>query len=208
METMVRWLLVIALSGCSLTLSGPDPDRPRNKAPTCDTRKGAVVGDGVLGTTLALTGIGIATNDGGDSAVVPLLLGAAFLASAVHGNGVVDDCRVEVAAFDAQHGGDVEMSALDRQELIRQQKLDRRESGAPGSGGPEVRRSGDLNSSTVPNPGPVPNPGLGPTPNPGPAPAPPSGPPSPPVPPKPEARSPKPAAPAAPDWSAFWREVP
>jgi hypothetical protein len=91
---MARWFLIL-LSGCSLTLSGPDPNRPRTNRPTCDTGKGLVALDGVLAATLGLVAIGVASSDGG-AAVAPGLLGSLFLLSAVHGNSTVDACNREM----------------------------------------------------------------------------------------------------------------
>lgn len=97
MGSMARWLLVL-LSGCSLTLSGPDPNRPRNKPPACDTGKGTVALDGALAATLGLVALGLAS-DNGAAAVAPALFGGLFLLSAVHGNSTVDACNREMENF-------------------------------------------------------------------------------------------------------------
>ena len=99
MGTMARWFLIL-LAGCSLTLSGPDPNRPRTNRPTCDTGKGLVALDGALAATLGLVAIGVASNDGG-AAVAPALLGSLFLLSAVHGNSTVDACNREMDSWSA-----------------------------------------------------------------------------------------------------------
>jgi hypothetical protein len=96
---MARWFLIL-LSGCSLTLSGPDPNRPRNNRPACDTSKGMVALDGALAATLGLVAIGVASNDNGGAAVAPALIGSLFLLSAIHGNSTVDACNREMASFD------------------------------------------------------------------------------------------------------------
>jgi hypothetical protein len=95
---MARWFLIL-LSGCSLTLSGPDPNRPRTKPPACDTGKSLVALDGALAATAGLVALGIATSDDGAAAVAPALLGSLFLLSAVHGNSTVDACRRDMESF-------------------------------------------------------------------------------------------------------------
>ena len=98
MGTMARWFLLL-LSGCSLTLSGPDPNRPRNNRPACDTSKALVALDGALAATTGLIAIGLASNGDGGAAVAPALIGSAFLLSAVHGNNTVDACNREMDSY-------------------------------------------------------------------------------------------------------------
>jgi hypothetical protein len=95
---MARWFLLL-LSGCSLTLSGPDPNRPRNNRPACDTSKALVALDGALAATAGLIAIGLASSDEGGAAVAPALVGSAFLLSAVHGNSTVDACHREMDSY-------------------------------------------------------------------------------------------------------------
>jgi hypothetical protein len=95
---MARWFLIL-LSGCSLTLSGPDPNRPRTASPTCDTGKSMVAVDGTLAATTGLVAIGMASNDDGAAAVVPAVLASLFLLSAIHGNSTVDACRRDMDNF-------------------------------------------------------------------------------------------------------------
>jgi hypothetical protein len=99
MGSMARWLLLL-LTGCSLTLSGPDPNRPRSKQPTCDTSKTLVALDGVMTGTLAIIAVAAASNNDGSAAVAPGLLAAAFLGSAIHGNNVVNACHQDFEAYD------------------------------------------------------------------------------------------------------------
>ncbi len=98
---MKRWFLLLGLAGCSITLSGPDPNRPRASAPRCDSGKGLVVLDSVLGTVAGLVAIGVA-GAGDSAALVPAAMGVAFIAAAVHGNMVVDSCRAANDEFVAQ----------------------------------------------------------------------------------------------------------
>jgi hypothetical protein len=96
---MARWFLIL-LSGCSLTLSGPDPNRPRNNRPACDTSKAMVALDGAMAAALGLVAVGLASNNDGSSAVAPALIGSLFLVSAIHGNSTVDSCNRELASFE------------------------------------------------------------------------------------------------------------
>ncbi|CAN5887475.1 hypothetical protein BH11MYX2_BH11MYX2_39830 [soil metagenome] len=77
---------------CSLSLDGPRPQRLLSERPVCDTSKGLVAVDGIVGSVLGIGAIGVA-NDSSGAALVLALLGTAYLASAVHGNGVVDECH-------------------------------------------------------------------------------------------------------------------
>jgi hypothetical protein len=90
---MTRWCFVLALvAGCSFSLSGPDPRRPAHSIPRCDTTKNLVVIDGLLATSAFITTAAIG-GDNAAGAVVAALIGAAFVAGAVHGNSAVDECR-------------------------------------------------------------------------------------------------------------------
>lgn len=99
MGTMARWFLLL-LTGCSLTLSGPDPNRPRNKPPACDTSKALVAIDGVLAATMGIIAVAVASNNDGGAAVAPALFGTAFVASAVHGNNTVNACQRDLESYD------------------------------------------------------------------------------------------------------------
>ena len=112
---MARWLSLVCVfaTGCSLALSGPDPARPKNQAPQCDTGKGLVTIDALFATTLGVTAAALAGSSSSStqgSAVVPVLFGAAFVASALRGNSVVNDCREAMAEYAGEeaHRPDVE----------------------------------------------------------------------------------------------------
>jgi hypothetical protein len=95
---MGRWFLLL-LSGCSLTLSGPDPNRPRNNRPACDTSKALVVLDGALAAATGVVALGLASDGDGGAAVAPALVGSLFLLSAVHGNNTVNACNREMDSY-------------------------------------------------------------------------------------------------------------
>ncbi len=99
MGTMARWFLLL-LTGCSLTLSGPDPNRPRHKPPTCDTSKALVAIDGVLAATMGIIAVAAASNNNGSAAVAPAIFGAVFVASAIHGNNTVNACQRDFESYD------------------------------------------------------------------------------------------------------------
>lgn len=91
--------MVAAVSGCSLSLDGPKPNRPRGYEPKCDDSKGLVAADGLLATAV---GIGALSAFGGDEPGAGVGLGLtalAFSLSAVHGNNVVNECRAEQARY-------------------------------------------------------------------------------------------------------------
>ncbi len=100
MGTMTRWFLIL-LSGCSMALSGPSPDRPRAKPPQCDTSKGLVVVDALVAGTLGIIAASVASNSGG-AAVLPLIGAGVFTASAIHGNNVVNACHRDFESYDAE----------------------------------------------------------------------------------------------------------
>ena len=100
MGSMTRWFLVL-LSGCSMALSGPSPDRPRYKAPQCDTSKSMVVIDSLIAATLGIVAISVASSNGG-AAILPAIGGGVFAASAIHGNNVVNACHRELANYDGE----------------------------------------------------------------------------------------------------------
>jgi hypothetical protein len=104
MVLVARWLYLACVfaTGCSLALSGPDPQRPKNKAPECDTGKGLVTIDGLVAGTLGITAAALAGSSSSgtqSAALVPALFGAVFVASALRGNGVVNDCREAMADY-------------------------------------------------------------------------------------------------------------
>jgi hypothetical protein len=97
---LIRHALLLSLaSACSLGITGPSPDRPRREVPKCDSGKGLVALDGLVGTSLAFAGI--AVMGGGDTGpgAALALAGGAFLLSAVHGNGNANACREEMVKF-------------------------------------------------------------------------------------------------------------
>lgn len=100
---MTRWCFVLAfVTGCSFSLGGPDPKRPAHSAPNCETGKGRVLTDGLFATTMAVATVSIGATSGA-AAILPAVVGAVFVGSAIHGNNVVEDCRkanAEYAALD------------------------------------------------------------------------------------------------------------
>jgi hypothetical protein len=101
---MTRWCFVLAfVTGCSFSLDGPDPKRPARTAPTCETGKGRVLTDGLLATTLAITTVSVGASSGA-VAIIPAVIGAVFVAAAIHGNNTVEDCRKANAEYVATLG--------------------------------------------------------------------------------------------------------
>lgn len=92
-------VLIVMISGCSFGLTGADPARATHVAPRCDESKGLVVVDWVLagvGATAALSALSANEEQG---AGLLALASVAFIASAVRGNGVVNECREQFAEY-------------------------------------------------------------------------------------------------------------
>src|SRR6187551_1913096 len=103
MGSMSRWLSVVALLscwGCAFSLDGPDPNRPRNTVPRCDTSKGLVALDGVMATTMGVAALSLSSESEPAIALLPLGLGALYLAGAVSGNRSVNRCNEAIAAYE------------------------------------------------------------------------------------------------------------
>jgi hypothetical protein len=183
----------LALGGCSLTLSGPSPSRPRDRPPDCDTGKGFVASDAIVGSLLVFGSLIALANDAGSSALLPGAAGAGLVLSALSGNSKVNDCRAAIAKYDA--ATDDEPAPIARRPRARRA----RDPGAPPS----------APSGVAPAPAPqqpviMPR---SPQPPQQPAPAPPQ--PPPPQPQPPVSAPTQPSAPTAPDvWADFWRELP
>jgi len=107
MGTMTRWFLTLltggslALGGCSMALSGPSPDRPRSKPPQCDTSKSLVFVDALVASTLGIVAVSVGSNNGGE-AILPLIGAGVFVASAIHGNTVVNECNREIGNYQSE----------------------------------------------------------------------------------------------------------
>ena len=97
-----RLISVVALTsvaGCSLALSGPGANRPKNRSPECDTGKGLVALDGVVGSVLGTGALVLLTENQSGAATVTALLAAAYLGAAFKGNTTVNECRNAFAAY-------------------------------------------------------------------------------------------------------------
>ncbi len=212
---MNRWLAAaVALGcwGCAFTLDGPDPNRPRNRVPRCDTSKGLVALDGVMATALAVTALSLTSESEPGIALVPLGIGALYLAGAVSGNRSVNACIAAMDDYSKTYEGE-------------RMAIEDGEHGAPPLDDGPVKR-GNANRSTgqgyPPQGYPQPGDPQSQTPYQQPRPVPPVQQPVPPVPaPQPPVQQlPQQARPtkqpkAAPpvhaddgDWTDFWREVP
>ena len=104
---MSRWLaaaVVLGCWGCAFTLDGPDPNRPRNYVPKCDTSKGLVALDGVMATALGVTALSLTSESEPAIALVPLGLGALYLAGAVSGNRTANACQAAIDDYSRTYG--------------------------------------------------------------------------------------------------------
>jgi hypothetical protein len=97
-RSLATLCLVASLaSGCALGISAPNPDRPRNEVPECDTGKGAVALDGLWATLSGLGAIAAFGDGEGGTGIALAGVAALFTATAVRGNGAANECR---AAYD------------------------------------------------------------------------------------------------------------
>jgi hypothetical protein len=188
---------VLALGGCSLVISGPAVDRPRDRLPICDTGKGPVAADAIAGSFLGLGALVALGEDAGSVALLPAALGAAFFASAIRGNSRANACREAIAVYEGS--------------MLRGPMP--RDPPGPGLAGPYAPPAPPLTGPYAPPgsaPAPPPRAAAPPPPAAAPAPAPPP-PPASPVPSAaqgaPPAPPPAPRAPQDP-WIEFWKELP
>ena len=174
--------LALLWAGCSLALDGPDPNRPRNRPPDCDTNKGRVALDSVVGGGFAAVGLASLNNQDNEAAGITLVISGLYFLAAVHGNSTVNACRHAVAEYNGQPMLDVAA----------------RPAVAPRVAAPPPSPPQPQAAAAPPPPEPEPEP---PTPTPTPTPTPKSTPKS-----TPKA-TPKPA-PADDPWADFWKELP
>ena len=196
---------LLAWPGCALGVSGPDPDRPRNEVPRCDTGKGAVALDGVWASLAGVGALAAFSNDESGTGVALAGVTALFTATAVRGNNAANQCR---AAFDEYA---METNRQQQRDLIAQRPVSPVPLKRPPPKKVEKPRVPDEEAEpeedtqpTVPPEYTVPRPPVPTKPvKPPPQPQPPPQTPPPPVTPK----KPPPAA-VDDDWSDFWREAP
>lgn len=191
-------MALTAVAGCSFALSAPDPNRPKASAPECDTGKGLVGLDGLVGGSLAVAGLALLGNDEASGAAITGLLGVAFIASAVRGNTAVNECRTAIAAYHMQpyDPGPEEPQLADERPRVRPRTQPAvKPPPQPATiMQPPVDPYADAEPEVFAKPSPTRPAPIRPTPT-KPAPA------------KPVPTGPEPAAEAA-DWKDFWTEVP
>lgn len=197
------------LAGCGYSLSGPDPGRPRNRVPTCDTGKGLVALDGVMATGLGVMSLALVSADEPGAALLPLALGALYLGGAVKGNQATSKCREAIEQYSNSY--ERQMLAVDGRGSVNLDEDDDETE--------HTRRPGPpLQAQPQPLPSRYSQPQPQSYPQPYPPPPPPPQAPQPQQP-QPQGRAqtppypqpqPRPAAPSGDDgaWSDFWREVP
>lgn len=185
---MVHRLVAVAaalsLGGCALALSGPDPKRRRTEVPRCDTGKGAVAIDGVWVGMLGLATLLALDDEEAEIGLVSGAFAAAFLASAIRGSNVVNECRGAWTDYQAAIASDVMRVGSRR---TRDRFDTRRRRPVPAIAPDETDEPVDT------TPPPTATPPVKPAP-PAPTPAPP--------------RPPADPVDSDDEWSSFWREVP
>ena len=194
---MTRWFLTLlvggslALSGCSLALSGPSPERPRMKAPQCDTSKALVFVDALVASTLGIVAVSVGSNNGSE-AILPLVGAGVFVASAIHGNNVVNECNREIGNYNSELASATpDPDAEPREAIVAPRQ--------PGMAPPAVAMQPTLAAQSQPAPLPM---------QPPPPPAAPQ-----PAPPPPQSQpqsqpQPQPQPASSEPWAAFWKEAP
>jgi hypothetical protein len=97
----VSLLFAFALGGCSIALSGPQPNRPRGELPKCDTGRGAVAVDGITAGLLGVGGLSQLGAENGNRTAGGLLVAAAALygLAALHGDSATSQCRKAMDQF-------------------------------------------------------------------------------------------------------------
>jgi len=173
----------VALAGCSLALSGPKPDRRLSERPDCDTGKGNVVIDGLVGSGLAIGTLVAAANDSSQAGIVLGLLSAVYIGSAVRGNTVVNECRAAFDSFDAEYQAPMREDRVATRPPVETPAAPPKVVLPPVAVAPPSAEDGEAPRATTPV-----TPEVAPS--------------RPPTPPTPPARKP------AIDWQEFWREVP
>jgi hypothetical protein len=180
--------LAMTSAGCAMIgANPPDPDRPRDRPPSCNDGKGGVMVDGLMAAALGVATLGFAANDEGGAAALTGVGAFVYGVSAGIGSSSANKCR---AAMD-------DYAALDERESV--------EAAFMRQGGGSVNAPGiapedeDTPLASIPPPRPrlvVAPPPVVAQPQPQPQPAPPSRP-------QPEERSGGDG-----DWTEFWKEVP
>jgi hypothetical protein len=90
--------LILALAGCSLSISGPSSARKPGEPPSCDTGKGLVALDSLMAIGLGIGGL-VALGDDQGTGAIALVSAALFTAAALHGSSNVDKCRAALDQF-------------------------------------------------------------------------------------------------------------
>lgn len=221
---MYRWLaaaVVLGCWGCAFSLDGPDPSRPRNRVPRCDSTKGLVALDGVMATAMGVAALAVVSAGSEPGlALLPLGIGALYLGGAVSGNRKANECQAALDEYTGSYG-DERMALDDGEEGVDDSNGPRPRGTRPTQGqgqGPGGQQPYQGYPPYQPRPPVMPQQQATPSPVPQP-PQPLQPPPQPQQPvtqqPPPQqgkpAKGPKAASPPAPDeddWSDFWREVP
>lgn len=92
-----------ASTGCSVSLSGPDPVRRARAVPRCDTGKGMIWLDAFFGTLVGGLGMSaLVATEGESFSYVPLGIGSLYLITALTANSRVNECRSSFEKYDRE----------------------------------------------------------------------------------------------------------
>ena len=180
--TAVALALAFALfpAGCSLSLDGPDPQRPRSKPPECSRNKGLVALDGVVGGGFGAIGLASLDSNENEAAAITLVISGLYFLSALHGNNTVNDCRAAIAEYNGQ-------PLLEEQPRLAVKRAVAPRPLPPAPLPPQQQAAPPPPEPATPAPAPAPAPAPTPTPTPKAKPAP---------------------APDDDQWHDFWKELP
>ena len=95
---VVGAVLLLAIAAARSRCLAQIPSSRDGQEPKCDTEKTAVLGDGLLATAAGVTTLAVGADSGG-AAIAPAILGAVFVAAAIHGNNAVNECRAAKAEY-------------------------------------------------------------------------------------------------------------
>ncbi|MBK7536260.1 MAG: hypothetical protein IPI49_12995 [Myxococcales bacterium] len=124
--------------GCSLSLQGPSPGRPKHEVPRCDTGKGLLVLDSAMGAVTGMVAVSLlGGGDGGPGAIFGIL-SAASIGAAVRGNSEVNRCRAALDSYEKYVRGEAPVNERASRATTRAEILEaaRRKVAAGASTGP------------------------------------------------------------------------
>ncbi|HRC56824.1 MAG TPA: hypothetical protein PKU97_12920 [Kofleriaceae bacterium] len=124
--------------GCSLSLQGPSPGRPKHEVPRCDTGKGLLVLDSAMGAVTGMVAVSLLGGGEGGPGAIFGILSAASIGAAVRGNSEVNRCRAALDSYEKYVRGEAPVNERASRATTRAEILEaaRRKVAAGASTGP------------------------------------------------------------------------